>query len=172
MKARNDSAAPDPAEEIPPIFSARLMPYRSLKPTGFALVMGLIAGLVFTVSGIFWTIGAWPVVGFLGLDVLLVYFAFRANFHAAKAYEIVEVTREVLTVRKVAPNGRAREFRFNPYWARLEIDRAAEEGITRIRIASHGRRLDIGRFLTPDDRDSFAAAFANALSQVRTAASA
>jgi len=132
--------------------------------------MGVLAGCAFTVSTTFWALGAWPVVGFLGLDVALVYVAFRANYRSARAYETIEVTREALTVRKVAPNGNAREFRFNPYWARLEVDRAEEEGITRIRIASHGRRLDIGRFLAPVDRDSFAAAFSHALREARAPA--
>lgn len=156
--------------ETAPIFSVRLTPHRSLKPAGFAAVMGVMAAMALSVSTIFWAIGAWPVIGFLGLDVALVYLAFRANYRSARAYETVEVTRDRLTITKVTANGRSREFHFNPYWARLEIDRIEDEGVTGLRIASHGRRLDVGRFLAPVERDSFAIAFANALSEVRAPA--
>jgi uncharacterized membrane protein len=113
--------------------------------------------------------GAWPVVGFFGLDIFLVQLAFRLNYRAARAYEEVEITRESLTVRKVTASGKMREFGFNPYWARLEIDRSPDSLISRLSIASHGRRLDIASFLGPNERESFADAFSAALSRVRTA---
>ena len=117
----------------------------------------------------FWLMGAWPVVGFMGLDILLIQFAFRMNYRAARAFEEVEVTRSALTVRKVSASGRAREFGFNPYWARLVVDRQPDRLISRLSIASHGKELDIGKFLAPNERESFAAAFSAALAEARTA---
>ena len=152
-----------------PIFSARLSPYRSLSPAGFNLLMMAIVALSFFAGLAFWLMGAWPVVGFMGLDILLIQFAFRMNYRAARAFEEVEVTRQTLTVRKVSASGRAREFGFNPYWARLEVDRHPDRLISRLSIASHGRRLDIGKFLAPNERESFAAAFSAALAEARAA---
>ncbi len=153
--------------EDAPLFTARLSPYRSLSPAGFNLLMMAIVGLSFFIGLAFWLIGAWPVVGFFGLDILLIQFAFRVNYRAARAFEEVEVTRSALTIRKVSPSGRSREFGFNPYWARLEIDRQPDRLISRLSIASHGKRLDIGKFLAPNERESFAAAFSAALAKVR-----
>jgi uncharacterized membrane protein len=127
-----------------------------------------VVAVSFTAGIAFWLIGAWPVVGFFGLDVLLIQQAFRLNYRAARAFEEVTVTRESLTVRKVSASGRVEEFGFNPYWARLEIDRRPDRLISRLRIASHGRRLDIGRFLGPNERESFSSAFSAALGKVRT----
>lgn len=156
-------------DEHEPIFAVRLSPYRSLSPIGFNLLMIAIAGVAFFAGLAFWLLGAWPVVGFFGLDILLIQLAFRLNYRAARAYEEIEVTRDSLTVRKVSASGRAREYKFNPYWARLEIDRRPDRLISGLRIASHGRRVEIASFLGPEERESFSAAFSAALAEARSA---
>lgn len=162
-----DANAPTNAGE-PPIFTAVLKPYRSLSSRGFALLMGAILACTTAIGLAFWLAGAWPVVGFCGLDALLIQFAFRMNYRAARAAEEISLTRERLSVRKISPSGIAVETGFNPYWARLEIDRHPEIGVTRVRIASHGDRLDVARFLGPRDREGFATDLAAALASVRT----
>lgn len=150
-----------------PLFEALLVPHRSLGRTGFVLLMGaLLFG--WAVTGIvFLSHGAWPVFGFFGLDVLLVYLAFRANYRAARAREEVSVSRIALDIRKTAPSGRTEEHRFNPFWARFSVSRHEEIGITRMQVESGGESVRIGGFLNPDDRESFAAAFARALAAAK-----
>ena len=75
-----DDNAPDCE---PTIFSAVITPHRSLGGPGFWLLMAAVAGLSFVAGIVFLLLGAWPVFGFLGLDVLLVFWAFRANYRAA-----------------------------------------------------------------------------------------
>jgi uncharacterized membrane protein len=158
----NNTASPEPT-----IFSAVITPHRSLDSTGFLLVMLAIGGLSFASGVVFLLLGAWPVFGFLGLDVLLVYWAFRANFRAARAYEEVTVTATELTVRKVSHHGAVREWTLNPVWVRL--DRAVHEefGIERLFLVSHGRRLSVANFLSPDEKASFASALSAALGEAR-----
>jgi uncharacterized membrane protein len=150
------------------IFSATLAPHRSLGRRGFIALMGVIAGLWFLTGIFFWSLGAWPVIGFFGLDVLAVWFAFRLNYRAARAYEEVEVTRMQLVIRKVAPNGRAQEVRFNPTWVRLEVETAAGEGVKRIAVRARDRGVTVGAFLNPQDRGSFARALGAALAAARS----
>src|ERR1700756_4179306 len=85
----------------PPLFSAVVTPHRSLSASGFLIVMAAIGGLSFAAGLTFLILGAWPVFGFFGLDVLLVYLAFRINYRTARAYEEVTVTAAGLTVIKV-----------------------------------------------------------------------
>ena len=110
---------------------------------------------------------AWPVFGFFGLDVLLIYVAFRMNYRAARAREEVSVSRTRLDIRKVAPSGRAEEHRFNPFWTRFRIDRHDEIGITGMAVEGQGRLVAIGGFLNPDDRETFADAFGRALATAK-----
>jgi uncharacterized membrane protein len=155
-------AAADPA-----VFSTVLKPYRSLSPNGFALVMAVFVAGSFTVGLAFWLMGAWPVVGFCGLDIFALQFAFRLSYRSARAAEEITLTRDHLSVKKIDPRGRETERGFNPYWARLEIDRHPEIGVTRVRIASHGDRLTIAGFLGPRERERFAKDFSAALAAVR-----
>ncbi len=160
-----DDGNTDNAPEI--LFAAELKPYRSLGPRGFALLLMLVAATCFASGLLFWSLGAWPIAGFFGLDILAIQFAFRLNYRAARAREYVEMTRSTLQIRRIAANGKAQTFDFNPYWARFEVERVPDWGITRMVLSSHGRRLAIGNFLNPDDREGFATAFQAALKGLR-----
>ena len=149
------------------IFSAVLMPHRSLSRTGFLLLMGILAGISFITGVVFLLAGAWPIFGFCGLDVLLLYWAFRVNYRRAKAYEQVTVTSSELMVRQVSHRGRIREWTLNPLWVRLERVVRAEFGIERLFLVSHGRRLAIAGCLGPQEKEGFAAALAAALGEAR-----
>jgi uncharacterized membrane protein len=150
-----------------PLFAATLVPHRSLGRRGFIAVMALVSLVSFTAGYVFYRIGAWPVMGFCGLDVLLIYGAFRLNYRAARAYEEIEVRRHEILLRKVSARGREVEFRFNPDWVRLEVARSEDEGVTRINLVSRGRGVPIADFLNPDDRTTFAKAFSAALTEAR-----
>lgn len=150
-----------------PFFRALLTPHRSLGRTGFLLLMLTLIS-AWMIGGAFMLAhGAWPVFGFLGLDVLALYVAFRLNYRAARAREEVSVSRTRLDIRKVAPSGRSEEHVFNPFWARFAVGRHEMIGITRMAVVGHGRSVPIGSFLNPDDRESFAEAFAGALAQAK-----
>src|SRR5580698_11491509 len=116
MTAGNDF---DPEGEAE-LFSALLTPHRSLNRTGFLVVMGFVSVVSFAAGMAFLLMGAWPVFGFFGLDVLLLYWAFRINYRHANAYEQVTVTPTALKVRKVSHRGRVREWALNPLWVRLD----------------------------------------------------
>ncbi|MCP4382542.1 MAG: DUF2244 domain-containing protein [Hyphomicrobiales bacterium] len=163
MTAANASA--ETREE--PLFTARLTPHRSLSPTGFMVLMLALVSCSFTAGLAFWMIGAWPVVGFFGLDIFLVQLAFRLNYRAARASEEVIVFPDRLTVTRTTPNGRSTEFSVNPYWARLEVERHPEIGVTGLMLTSHGNRFAIAGFLGPRERESFAAALSSAMAAAR-----
>jgi uncharacterized membrane protein len=163
----NDAShkAATPAEAA--IFSAVITPHRSLSSTGFLIVMLAIGGLSFVSGVVFLLLGAWPVFGFLGLDVLLVYWAFRANFRAARAYEEVTVTATELIVRKVSQRGAVRVWTLNPLWVQLDRIVHEEFGVERLFLVSRGRRLSIGAELSPDEKKDFASALAAAIGEAK-----
>jgi uncharacterized membrane protein len=151
----------------PTIFSAVLTPHRSLSRRGFRLLM-LLAGSVSFVNGmLFLLAGAWPVFGFFGLDVLLLYWAFEVSYRRAAAYEQVTVTPSELTVRQVSHRGHVRQWTLNPIWVQLDRVVHGEFGIERLFLVSHGKRLAIAGFLGPDEKATFARALSAALGEAK-----
>jgi uncharacterized membrane protein len=148
-------------------FSALLTPHRSLEPKGFMVLMGAVCLVSFGTGLVFYMLGAWPVIGFMGLDVALIYIAFRLNYRAARLYETVDLTRDALTVTRVEPSGKAHVWNFNPYWVRVRL----EERIGRsseLSLASHGDRLVLATFLSDPEREDFAQALSTALYMAKT----
>src|SRR6185312_4952600 len=137
----------DNDELEPTIFAAVITPHRSLNRVGFWILIGVYGAVSFIAGIAFLLMGAWPVFGFFGLDVLLLYWAFRLNYRHAAAYEEVTVTPSALTVRKVSHRGRARQWTLNPLWVRLEKIVHEEFGIERMFLISRGKRLVIAGFL-------------------------
>src|ERR1700754_4652941 len=158
MTAGNDF---DPNETE--LFSARLTPHRSLNRTGFLVVMAFISVISFAAGVVFFMMGAWPVFGFFGLDVLAVYWAFRINYRRARASEEIRVTTSDLHVRRISHRGHVMEFSFNPLWVQLDRITHAEFGIERLYLVSKGRRVAIGSFLGAEEKESFSKALMAAL---------
>ena len=155
MTAGNDF---DPPLDQPTLFSARVTPHRSLNRTGFIVLMSFIGAVSFAAGIAFWLMGAWPVFGFFGLDVLVIYWAFRVNFRSASATEDIVMTPSELRVRRVSHRGRLIEWSFNPLWVQLEQTGDPEFGIERLYLVSRGRRLSIGYFLGPEEKESYSKA--------------
>jgi uncharacterized membrane protein len=164
MTAGNDFDR-DPAQVE--LFSALLTPHRSLSRSGFVALMAFLTVISFAAGLAFWLMGAWPVLGFFGLDVLAIYWAFRINFRHARASEEIRITPSELRLRRVSHRGHVVEFVLNPLWVQLDRKTHAEYGIEKLYLLSKGRRVSIASFLGPDEKASFAKALGAALAAAR-----
>jgi uncharacterized membrane protein len=163
MTAGNDF---DPKAQ-PELFSALLTPHRSLNRTGFLVLMGFLSVVSFAAGLAFLLMGAWPVFGLFGLDVLAVYWAFRINFRRARATEEIWMTSSELRVRRVSHRGHVVEFVLNPLWVQLDQKSHSEYGIEKLYLVSKGRRHSVASFLGPDEKASLAKALGVALAAAR-----
>lgn len=147
-----------------PIFAAVLTPHRSLTREGFIALMAVITGINLIGGVIFIIAGAWPVAPFMGLDVLLLWWAFRANFADARRAERVEVTAHELILSRFAEGKGREEQRFTRPWVKVELEEDRErELVGGLFLRSHGRRTEIARFLAAEEKQSFARALQQAL---------
>lgn len=153
MTSGNDFQIEEASRQV--LLSATLVPHRSLNRTGFLVVMIALSVASFATGIAFLLMGAWPVVGFLGLDVLAIYFAFRVNFARARAYEEIHVSYAECRVRRVSHRGDVAEWSFNPLWVRIDREDHAEFGLERLYLTARGHRISLGRFLGPNEKESF-----------------
>jgi uncharacterized membrane protein len=151
-----------------PEFVAELTPHRSLGQTGFWILMGFVSITCFMSGMMFLVIGAWPVFLFMLLDILIIWAAFKINYRAAKSRERVSIGRDTLLIEKSDPAGRTSRQTLNPFWTRFEVHRHEEIGITSMWLKSKDTEIQIGSFLNPVDRESFAHAFGHALSRAKS----
>jgi uncharacterized membrane protein len=144
-----------------------LYPHCSLSRRGFLVLLAAFGVVSFAVGVVFASMGAWPVLGFFGLDVALFYCAFRLNYRSARHCEIIRVTRQQLTVRRVQSDGRQKVWRFEPAWSRVALHRPDDRDC-RLELASGQQSITLGSFLPPDERVSFAGILRQALRDAQT----
>jgi uncharacterized membrane protein len=152
----------------PLYFNAQLTPHRSLGRRGFIFLMIAVCAISFIAGLAFYLAGAWPVVGFFGLDVALIYGAFRINYRRARTYETLRLSRSDLLVEHVNHWGQKRIWRFQPYWLQVLMDEPAA-GESHLILRSHGQNLEIAGFLPPAERSDLARALRTALARARAA---
>jgi uncharacterized membrane protein len=157
-----------PAQPRGVFFERVLMPYRSLPPRGFHILMLVLAGISIGVGTLFVSLGAWPVCGFFGLDVGLVYLAFRLSYRSARQRETLRLANDELTLERVGIRGDRRLWRFQPFWVRVIFEERPDES-NRLALASHGQNLPIGTFLPPPVRREVATTLRDALARWRAA---
>jgi uncharacterized membrane protein len=155
-----------PGADDSAIFAARLFPRRSFTPAAARklLFATFCASALFSLP--FYLAGAWPIVGFLGLDVALLWLAFRLSFRAARAYEDYRLTYLELEFARVSARGARREWRFNPAWVTLERGETGPMA-ERLALLSRGRRLEIASFLGADEKAKFAGDLGRALGEAK-----
>jgi uncharacterized membrane protein len=149
-------------------FAVTLRPNRSLSREGLVGIIALVAALNLVAGLFFWVAGAWPVLGFMGLDVALIWWAMRRNWLDGDRYERIAIDGDVVTLQRKPHRSERSQQDFNRRWLRvhLEMDEAREL-IGRLYLAYRGERHEIGSFLGAEDRLSLSKALRAALAGQR-----
>ena len=134
-----------------------IWPHRSLSPKGFAIVIGVLAGLLFIIGLGFFLAGAWPVIGFLGLELLVVWGAFKLNYRAARHRETIHTTTEELMFESQTPAGKQSQKSFPIGWLRVSLSPSKSPVMSsrdqqKIILSSHGEQAEIGKYLHPAEK--------------------
>jgi len=150
-----------------PLFAATLTPHRSLTATGKRVVLGLVVALALGPSPIFYLAGAWPVVVFMGLDVLAIIVALAISIRSGKACEVLTLWPAQLELKKIDAKGAEDLLTFEPRTVRFVIDRDYNERVTGLWLRDEPRRVPLGAFLSADEKLSLSKVFGTALRKAR-----
>ncbi|MEM1409634.1 MAG: DUF2244 domain-containing protein [Pseudomonadota bacterium] len=166
-KGRAKLSGPDPVAAMDDLrFHALLYPNRSLTSDGFKRVLAIVIGVNIMNALIYLNVGAWPVALFCGVDILIVWIAFRISYAQGRRHERIMLTDDALWVSRVLPSGHETRWKLSPFWARVSIDRPVEHE-TQLMVTEKGRTLILGSFLSPKERGELADALTAALTQLR-----
>lgn len=125
-------------------------PNCSLSPSGRIGVVAVLAIFSLTVAAGFSFAGAWMVFPFAGLELLAVGYAFYRVGRHAEDYESITIDGDQLAVEQRDHNKISRVV-FHCYWARVEL-REGPDGVRHVWLCSHGRGVEVGRFLSDPQR--------------------
>lgn len=148
------------------VFDAVLTPHRSLPIRGFNLLIMAVIAANLIIGVPLWLLGAWPVVGFMGLDVALLAWLFGLNYRSGRLQETLTLTARELVVARITPEGERRQWHLDTYWLRVEMDDPPRHE-SRLALISRNVRVIVGRFLVPDERLQIAQALRGALNDLR-----
>ncbi len=156
-----------PGADGPPVLDLVLYPNPPLGRHGTVVLMAAVLVVGAVLGAGFATLGAWPVSGFLGLDVLLLGLALARTRRVARRAEIVRLHAGALVVKRLGPDGRAEsEARLEPFWTRVVVDERRRHD-PQVSLRSHGRSVPIARFLSPTERREVARELERALAALR-----
>lgn len=145
-------------------WSITLTPHRSLSGPAFKILFGWVTFLNIAIAIFFYRLGAWPVFGFLGLDVALVWWAFKANYAAALRSERIIIAGDDVKLVKQIRAEPPTEMQFNRRWLRVDLEYdAAREIVGRLLLVSRGRATEIASFLGAEERESLASELKRAI---------
>lgn len=160
-------ASTAPRKNGPQPFKAVLTPHRSLSPAGFLVLMAAIGLVSFIVGIAFLSMGAWPVLGFFGIDVALIYWAFKRNYRDGHMSETIEVTSQEVRLTRCDPKGKKSAVGFNTYWVRLALDERSD-GRSILSFVTRSERVKFADFLSDDERREFAEILSDELVAARS----
>ena len=152
-----------------------IWPHRSLSPRGFLLVMAALSSLAFCIGLGFFLLGAWPVIGFLGLELLVVWVAFKMNYRAAKRRQHLTATTSNLKIEDVSPAGTRETTELPTAWVKVELTPREEPEMRsrlqqKVIVRSHGKTAEIGNFLHPAETPRLAREVTRMVERARAAA--
>lgn len=161
--------APDPFQrDDPPLMWVTLRPNRSLTPAVGTGLMGLLAaGLAVPLIALAGHSAAWGMLPFLVAALAALYLALRRNQRDGDLSEELKLWADLITVVRREPSGRVLTWHANPFWMRIRLYPAArlENYLT---LQGNGREIELGAFLSPDERESLHRDLNDVLSRLRT----
>jgi len=143
-------------------FQAVITPRRALSVATMQVLLGVISLLCVGSATLWAVVGAWPVGGFTGLELLLAAWLFRLHIRDGRARELVVLTDASLRVIRTSPTGRRQELTLEPSW--LHVRLTERPGRTPALLVEGGRQsVEIAGALGDAEKRDLARALDEAL---------
>lgn len=150
----------------PAIFEARITPHRSLSPRGLRWLLLVLLAFSAGVSSAMWALGAWPVIGFNGAELLVAILLLRRNSRERRAVERIRLTEQGLVIEQDDGRGGQRSVQLDPFWAQAVLEERPGRSPLLL-LVSRGARAEAGAWLGEAEKRDLARALQAALHRWR-----
>ena len=141
------------SELDPIVFEAEVTPYRSLSARGLRRVIGFVAAVSVCTTSVFWYLGAWPIAGFNGGEILLAMVLLRAHARSRRQRELLLLSNQALRILRTDAAGRASERLLSPGWLNVTLQERPGR-VPGLFLSSRGQLVEVGAALgEPEKRD-------------------
>lgn len=140
-------------DEPPATKRLKLWPHRSLAPRGFVIFIAITSGFfLFPLFAVLGTTLLWALLPFFIAAVAGVWWALSRNNRDLGIIEELVLTPDQITLTRRDPGGEERHWAANPYWVRVQCQENGGPVENYITLEGGPRRVEIGAFLSPDER--------------------
>ncbi len=148
------------------LFEAAILPHRSLSARGGWIVIGLFCA-VSVLSGVrFWLIGAWPVAGFIGVELGLAALLLWIHQRSARQVEWLRLSADAIRVVRRDPDGKKHELRLPAGWLTVELQERPGR-VPGLLLCAPGRRVEVAGALGEAAKRDLAQALREAVHDLR-----
>ena len=150
------------------LWHAVLRPSRSLSNSGFGIFMTMT--LVMMMLPLLTNVGSavmWVLLPFLLGTFALTWVMLRRNDRDGMLNETLRLWRDRIEIVRTGANSRVQRWDANPHWVRLDLRRDGGPVANYVTLAGAGRTVELGAFLSPDERQTLFAELSEALASLR-----
>lgn len=135
-----------------------LWPHRSLTQRGFVWFVGVTVALIgVPLVGVLGSPVVWALLPFLLATIWAIWFALRKNGRDRDIVEDLTLTRAMVTLTRHGPRGKRQDWEANPYWLRVTLHKTGGPVPNYLTLKAEGREVELGVFLSEDERITLAA---------------
>ncbi|AZL57802.1 DUF2244 domain-containing protein [Tabrizicola piscis] len=145
-----------------------LWPHRSLTQRGFVWFVGATAALIAVpLVGVLGSPVVWALLPFLVATIWAIWFALRKNGRDRDIVEDLTLSSARITLSRHGPRGRRQDWEANPYWLRLTLHPTGGPVANYLTLKAEAREVELGAFLSEDERIALHYELAQALRRLR-----
>lgn len=150
-------------------YRLELAPNLSMGPVGFARMITISAAfLTLPLLGVLGTPALWGLLPFAGLALWGLWYALRRNSAERQTLrEELRLTRERIELVRTNPRRPTQHWQANPYWVQLRITEKGAPVENYLTLEGAGRVVELGAFLSPDERATLYDELSRALRHLR-----
>lgn len=160
--------ASEKSEACFPVEELRLWPHRSLTARGFVWFIGITAtALSLPLMAVLGSVVLWGILPFILLVLWGVWYGIRRNQTDLSLHEVLILAEDRIALTRHNPRRPSQHWEANPYWVELCLHPSRGPVENYLTLRGSDREVEIGSFLSPDERLSLHADLQNRLNRMR-----